>query len=120
MGLAFAAVAACELGDVESAASYSEANEAVFQGRPFWLHGELAKWGRAVELVTRGDIDGGRAGLVSSLGEQVRRESGLFARFAAVDLAEVAIDQGDPDAAAFARSSAEALNPTRRPGLGCV
>lgn len=117
MGLAFAAVAACELGDVESAASYSEANEAVFQGRPFWLHGELAKWGRAVELVTRGDIDGGRAGLVSSLGEQVRRESGLFGRYAAFDLAELATEQGDPDAAAFARSSTEALNPTHVPAL---
>ena len=74
MGFAFAAIAAAEIGDVETAAKLCTASEAVFQGRPFWLHREMTMWGRGVELAHRGDVDGARSALTDSLGEQVRAE----------------------------------------------
>ena len=117
MGFAFSAIAAAECGDLDTAAIFSSASEAVFQDQPFWLHREFTRWGRALELVTRGDVEGARDRLTDSLGEQVARNSGLFGRFAAFDLAELATEHGDANAAAFARSGSEALNPTPVPTL---
>jgi class 3 adenylate cyclase/DNA-binding CsgD family transcriptional regulator len=117
MGLAFAAVSAAEAGSFDAAARLNAANDAVFQGRAFWLHSALADWSRSVELARRGDAEAAFTGLTQSLGYQVDRKSGLFGRFAAVDLAELAVDQGEPTAAAFARSSLDALGPSAVPSL---
>ncbi|MGZ6964427.1 MAG: helix-turn-helix transcriptional regulator [Acidimicrobiia bacterium] len=117
MGYAFAAVAAAEIGNVDAAAQINAANEAVFEDRGFWLHSGLASWGRAVECARRGESDAARAGLIASLGDQVARKSGLFGRFAAVDLVELATDHGDGDTAAFARSSVATLGPSALPSL---
>lgn len=117
MGLAFAAIAAAEIGDFDTAARLSSASEAVFQGQPFWIHRELTVWGRAVELAHRGDVERARSGLTDSLREQVARKSRLFGRFAAVDLAELAAEQGNAEDAAFARSSVVTMGSTDVPAL---
>jgi DNA-binding CsgD family transcriptional regulator len=118
MGFAFAAVAAAEVGRLDHGAALSAASEAGFQGRRFWLHSGLAGWGRAAELAHRGETDAACTRLAESLGEFVDRKSGLFARFAAFDLAELAVELGDADAAEYARSRLAAAGATGVPGLG--
>ncbi len=112
MGVAYAAIASAELGRFDDADRLSTASEASFQGQRFWLHGEMTGWGRATEHALRGDVENARDGLTDSLGEQVARSSGLFARFVAVDLAELAVERGLVESAAFARSSVEQLGET--------
>jgi DNA-binding CsgD family transcriptional regulator len=66
--------------------------------------------------VHRGETDVARAGLADDFGELALR-SGLFARFAACDLVELAVEAGDGQAASEVRSRLPAVVGDQVPGL---
>jgi class 3 adenylate cyclase/DNA-binding CsgD family transcriptional regulator len=118
MGYAFAAISATEVGRLDEALRLTEASERVLRGDgPFWLYRELALWGRGTELAQQGEYGSACEKLTDSLGEQVRRKSGLFGRAAAFDLAELGVEQGDAASVGFARASSERFGPNAAPAL---
>jgi DNA-binding CsgD family transcriptional regulator len=117
MGLAFATIAAAEIGDDEIATTLCDANEAVFGGRPFWVHSALQAWGRGVVRVQRHDLDDARHDLLDSLDQHLQQQSALFGRFTAVDLAELAVETGSTEDVERACADIRRLGPTAIPGL---
>ena len=117
-GLAFGALAAGESGRLDEGrvlAGYRD----VFRGRDWWIHSDIAAWAEGALAVWDGDAERGLAMVHDALERQAQKQSAVFGRIMAFDLAEWALDAGDTATAAFAAASFERLGPGDVPALRC-
>lgn len=109
LGLAFGAVAAGEVGDLDGGTGIASAFDSVFRGREWWVQSDVAAWADGVLAVQRGETERGMAEVRGALEREVRKHAALFGPFMALDLTEWALDAGDHATAAFASDSLGAL-----------
>jgi class 3 adenylate cyclase/DNA-binding CsgD family transcriptional regulator len=106
-GSAFGAMAAAERSDRETAELLAGVLERTYGDRDFWNHSHLSNWARAVVACGQRPEDS-LAWLRVTLDRMQHSQQGLFARFVAFDVAERALELGDP-AAARAAAATRAL-----------
>jgi DNA-binding NarL/FixJ family response regulator len=119
-GLAFAAIAACELGRVDQGDLLATSFRDVFRGRDWWVHSDVAAWGAGFVAMSRGDSPSALATWSDALQRGVRMRSALFGRLVALDLAELALDEGDEARLELATSECCRLPAVDVGVLGCV
>lgn len=95
-GAAVAAVALAELGELEEAASISDAASDVFGGRHWWSHSALAAWASGYVTCVRGDVAAGLAGLLSGGRRLSDIGQYLVGSFVVADAAELLTDAAEP------------------------
>jgi len=94
------AAAAClaELGRLAEADRVAAIGDDVFEGRDWWVHSDVASWGRGAAAALAGRTDEALAILERAATRQARMGSWLFGTNMAVDLAELGMEAARPDA----------------------
>ncbi len=99
MGVAVATIAAAEVGDAVQMNLLYELLVATRRG-DWWTHSDQATWAFGMREWSRHDLGAATLQLTAATRRMVDTGSGLYARLALFDLAEVALEASDPQTAA--------------------
>ncbi len=119
MGVAVAAMAAGEVGDTVQMNLLYELLAATRRG-DWWVHGDQATWAFGMREWGRHDLAAATGYLTSAIHRLVDTGGGLYARIAAFDLAEVALEASDEKAAATVDESLDRLGDADGAPLGAL
>jgi len=106
------AVALAEQGRFEEASEVATLANDAFDGRHWWAHATLAEWSAGVLVWLRGDAKAGVRMLADASEYQARMSYVGWGRETLADLAEAAVDAGEPSLAEAAAKRA-AADPAR-------
>jgi class 3 adenylate cyclase/DNA-binding CsgD family transcriptional regulator/tetratricopeptide (TPR) repeat protein len=108
MGVAVAAVAATEVGDTVQMNLLHELLAATKRG-DWWAHSDQVTWAFGIREWGRHDLVAATRQLTAATRRMVDTGAGMYARIALFDLAEVALEASDPQAAATVEVSLDHL-----------